>query len=718
MSKMILEIGVEELPAIPLISELPNIKAKIAKILEKYRLDCEFSFFYTPRRLVITSNSFPASQKAQKISLFGPPLSVAFKDGKLSAAGSGFLKKCGLDSIKNQTTKLKSESGEEFSLPFEIKISKKDEKECLFFEKEAQCLASSELLGDICRDFLDSLSFGKTMRWGDLDFNFIRPVRWICALFDGQEVRFSAYGVEARAITYVHRNIDFSGINVPGHTEYFRILDSGNVILDQNVRKARILEQIENIEQENAVRVEIDPDLLDEVVAITEFPTALFGSFEQRFLELPQEVIITSMKVNQRYFAVFKDKKITNGFVVVANALANDFSEIVAGNEKVLRARLYDALFFYRNDLKNGLNPAPLANVAFMDKLGSMLDKVKREEKIAAILGEIFSSQLSAEISNPSLKDELLAQAAHLAKADLLSEMVYEFTELQGIMGSYYAKAAGLSEKIALAIKEQYLPNSEDGALPSSLFSAIIALCSKLDSMCALFSIGKIPSGSRDPFALRRAAVGVIKIALEFNLHFDLSIILNKLAPLYKAFDLGLLENFILERLEGILEVNPSILRAVLATNEKDLLEISLKAQALQNALKAANSETLGQLFKRIGNITKEVELNSALLIKKEFLLASEEIELYENFEKIVRDFGIVDSIKSSAKSIESSKKDSIDYEKLLNALLGLENNLARFFDKVLVNAPEAHFRDNRKNLLARIYKAFLSVADIKEITL
>ncbi|WP_301051414.1 glycine--tRNA ligase subunit beta, partial [Helicobacter rodentium] len=573
----------------------------------------------------------------------------------------------------------------------------KEGKEILYCQKQAPQIPAINLLEQIIKDFLESLHFGKTMRWGSLKESFIRPISWILCLLDNKLVPLNLYGVESKAQTFVHRNISFEPYDIQNIPNYFDILCHNGVILDQNKRKEKILAEIQQIEDTKGIKVELDSELLEEIISITEYPTALFGEFSEHFLEIPAPCIITSMKVNQRYFATYKGERLYNGFVLVSNSLAQDSKAIIEGNIKVLRARLEDALFFYHNDLKAGFQPERLKEVIFVEGLGSMWDKTTRERKIIQILSQLFEQQLTEIEPNLALLTEILEQATTLSKADLMSEMVYEFTELQGIMGYYYAKALRYDDRVALAIKEQYLPNSEESVLPSNLISALVALAYKLDNLMGLFSVAKIPSGSRDPFALRRAANGVIKIILHFNLPFNLKTTLEKLAPLYQSFNLESLENFILERLDSTLEFNTSLLRAVLATGERDLVQIFQKLVALDSTLKNQDKNLLSQTFKRLANITKEVNLNSALEIKEHKLLAQEEIELYQAFNACV--------LKGE------------DYSARLESLLQLSPILDRFFDKVLVNAPDEDFKNNRKHLIAKIYKAFLEIADIKEIS-
>ncbi|CAM2845380.1 glycine--tRNA ligase subunit beta [Helicobacter burdigaliensis] len=680
-TSLLLEIGIEEIPAIPFLKELPNIPTKFHSILKQYRLDCDFSFFYTPRRLVILSNNFKKEQDSQTLEFFGPPKNIAFKDNAPTNAALSFFKKC--------------EISQE-----EATFTNKDGKEVLYCKKEAKKLPSSELLGQIVYEFLKSLEFGKTMRWGEEKEAFIRPIRSILALLEDNLVPIYAYGVHSKPYTFVHRSISYEPKEVQSLQEYLKTLQENCVILNPKEREEKILKEIKEIEAINNIKVELDEELLEEIVAITEYPTALFGEFEERFLEIPTPCIITSMKVNQRYFATYKEESLHNGFIVISNSLAKDFSQIIQGNAKVLRARLEDALFFYHNDLKKGLNPESLKSVTFIEGLGSMWDKTQKEREIVKILSEVFKAKLTETYQDFGLTQEILDQASLLSKADLMSEMVYEFTELQGIMGYYYAKAARFDERVAIAIKEQYLPNSEESAMPSNLISALIALSYKLDNLLGLFSINKIPTGSKDPFALRRAANGIIKIILHFNLHFDLKVILLKLKHLYKDFDINLLENFILERLESTLPFNSSLIRAVLNSNERDLLLVFLKLSALNSALEIQDKNALTQTFKRLSNITKDVDLQSSLEIIEEKLTASEEIELY-----------------NALKSYQTQDLSKEDYQKKLELLLGFAPILDRFFDKVLVNAPDVIFKNNRKHLIARIYKEFLEIADIKEIS-
>jgi glycyl-tRNA synthetase beta chain len=668
---LLIEIGVEELPAVPLLKELKNIEKKYADILEKNSLMCEFEFYYTPRRLVIWHNEFPTSQADSVEEFFGAPMAVAYKDSKATPAAEGFARKCGV------------------SLE-EIGSAEKDGKEVLYYKKDVQGRASSELLGEMLQAWISSLDFGKSMRWGSSSESFIRPIRWVNVLLEDALVDVELFGVKSAKHTFVHRISNFDATPVSGAKEYFETLKKGGVTLYPEQRRENILTAFAILENTHGIIIEIDEDLLDEVVAITENPTPLLGSFDEAFLRLPPEVIIVSMKEHQRYFPVFENGKLINKFVVVSNALTNDFSKVVEGNERVLRPRLADGLFFYDNDLKNGLSTQALEKVAFFKGLGTVADKIKREEKIASVLFDIYK---------PEAKKEDLIRAISLAKADLSSEMVYEFTELQGLMGAYYAEAQGENAEVATAIREQYLPDGEESALPSTPLSAIVAMSIKLDTLLALFSVNQIPTGSRDPFALRRAVNGLLRITKEHNMAFDIFKTLTMLSKGYEKIDMQKLESFFLERVKQYFKVNPSIVEAVLASGERELLSLGKKIEALANLVDSEGFAEVSSTFKRVANITKDIDLNAALIVNEKLFENAAEGALFARYTTV------------SANAYTS-------YEEELDALLGLKPELDNFFEDVMVNAEDEAVRNNRKSLVASIYKSILKIADIKEVSI
>ena len=450
---LLIEIGVEELPAIPFLKELPNIEKKWTDILEKNRLLCDFDFYYTPRRLVLWHRNFELSQEDSIVEQFGAPIKIAFKDGEPTGAALGFAKKCGVD--LSQLDKIDQGKGE-----------------VLYFKKEVKGMNAKDLLNTMVNEFINSLNFGKSMRWGSRTDSFIRPIRSLSILLGEEIVDAELFGVKSSNFSFAHRMVSYEPFTYSFAGDYFCKLDKNGVILYPEERKEKILSQMKDIEARHSVKIDIDEELLEEVVAITEYPTALIGKFDVEFLELPEEVIVTSMKEHQRYFAVYKDDKLTNNFIVVSNSKTDDFGHIISGNEKVLRPRLADGMFFYKNDISNGLSNEGLKKLTFVEGLGSMYEKSEREAKIATYLANLLDVE----------KKELIEKAVMLSKADLMSEMVFEFTELQGLMGYYYAKLAGEDEAVYTALKEQYLPDGEDSELPSSTFSSIIALAYKLDN--------------------------------------------------------------------------------------------------------------------------------------------------------------------------------------------------------------------------------------------
>ena len=663
----IVEIGVEELPAIPLIKELGNIESKYRKILEDNKLDCEFEFFYTPRRLVFAHTNMKEKQDDYIQEFFGAPKSIAFKDGVLSNAGKSFIDKHNI-----------SES--------DIETIEKNNKEVLYYKKEIEGKRLSDLIEEILNKFLASLVFGKMMRWGRFEKSFIRPIRWILLKFNDETLKANCYGVDASDFSFPHRDVSYDSFEVSSSTKYMDLLAKNKIVLNQEDRYRIIKDDILKIEKKHNIVVGLDDDLLAEIVAITEYPQALLGSFDKDFLELPFEVVTTSMKEHQRYFDVYENDKLTNKFIVVSNSTCVNQDKIIMGNEKVLKARLEDAMFFYHNDIKKKLSNDGLENVVFVNKLGSIQDKVNRETKIVEILSSLLGED--SHISKRSIE---------LSKADLLSEMVYEFTELQGVMGYYYALNMGESEKVALAIKEQYYPLSEQGELPSNVHSAIVSIACKLDLIFALFSIKMIPSGSKDPYALRRASIGILRIIQEFELDIDLEDVFDKLSLIYDgSVDFKSIKKFFDERFVGFMDVNKSAINAVLATNESNFNQIIKKVNSLAKILSQDSFKKNFSFIKRISNIlSKDIHISE---IKSEWFETKYEHNLYDNFNKI--------------------KSQTFDtYFDKLEALFSLEVYLSEFFDNVLVNSDNEKIRINRISLLNEINLEFKKIADIKMIS-
>ncbi len=696
--ELLVEILVEELPAQALLNEYKEMPKKLHALFQKRALEVGIiEIFYTPRRLCLFIKDFPLLTQETKEEFFGPPVKIACnnedKTQGLNALGLGFYQKLGLKDHQHFQTAFKNN------------------KEVLYHAKIHAKQPTKDLIMPIVLEFLEGLNFGKSMRWGNVEKSFIRPIHNICVLFNGEnfnDIEVKEYGFKTKQATKAHQQEGFDFIQVDSPKAYFEVLEKNHVILDPKKREAKILQEIKELETKHNIIVEIDRDLLDEVVAITEYPSALLGEFDKAFLKLPSEIIITSMKENQRYFATFNQKSqesptLHNGFIVVSNAISKDKQKIIAGNQKVLKARLSDAVFFYENDLKKPLDNAPLESVVFVQGLGTLKDKMEREAIIAQYLTQKYAPSLNMPLEKAL---ELVSRAVRIAKADLLSEVVYEFSELQGIMGYYYALKQNENELVALSVKEQYLPASENAPLPSSVFSAIVALSLKLDSLFSLFSVGKIPSGSKDPFALRRLSFGLLKIIAHYGLRFDLKADLKNLfekVGVYQSFDLEILEKFLLERFNNLIDCNPSIIRSVLNTNERDIVKIIQKVKALKRFLddpkNAQKKELLFSAFKRLANINKDRNPNESSEFFISLFKESQEHALFEAFN-----------------AIKTSAFESLDSK--IEAYFGLYAPLEEYFKSVLVMDKDIEIQKNRKNFLWGVYQSFLEIGDIKEIAI
>ncbi|GAA7855932.1 glycine--tRNA ligase subunit beta [Helicobacter pylori] len=696
--ELLVEILVEELPAQALLNEYKEMPKKLHALFSKHALEVgNIEIFYTPRRLCLLVKDFPLLTQETKEEFFGPPVKIACnhqdKTQGLNELGLGFYQKLGLKDHQHFQTAFKNN------------------KEVLYHAKIHAKEPTKDLIMPIVLEFLEGLNFGKSMRWGNVEKSFIRPIHNICVLFNGENfngIEVKEYGFKTKQATKAHRQESFDFIQVDSPKAYFEVLEKNHVILDPKKREAKILQEIKELETKHNIIVEIDRDLLDEVVAITEYPSALLGEFDKAFLKLPGEIITTSMKENQRYFATFNQKSqesptLHNGFVVVSNAINKDKQKIIAGNQKVLKARLSDAVFFYENDLKKPLDNAPLESVVFVQGLGTLKDKMEREAIIAQYLTQKYALSLNMPLEKAL---ELIGRAVKIAKADLLSEVVYEFSELQGIMGYYYALKQNENELVALSVKEQYLPASENAPLPSSVFSAIVALSLKLDSLFSLFSVGKIPSGSKDPFALRRLSFGLLKIVAHYGLEFDLKADLKNLferVGVYQSFDLEVLEKFLLERFNNLIDCNPSIIRSVLNTNERDIVKIIQKVKALKRFLddpkNAQKKELLFSAFKRLANINKDRNPNESSEFSISLFKELQEHALFEAFN-----------------AIKTSAFESLDNK--IEAYFGLHAPLEEYFKSVLVMDKDIEIQKNRKNFLWGVYQSFLEIGDIKEIAI
>ncbi len=710
--EFLFELGTEELPALPLLKELGNILPKWNRAIAAAGLRGEFALDYTPRRIVISGD---VSERADDVAeeFIGAPRSVAVAaDGSWSTAAVKFAQKCGITTDELAFAQVKG-------------------KEVLYRRVVRAGGAARELLAGVAREFVAALHFGRSMRWGRGEFEFIRPVRNVILLLGDELIECEICGVRSRKAFLPHRSFGYAAVEFATRAEYFDKLAAHGVILQASKRREKILAEFAQIEANSNLTIERDEDLLAEVVAITEYPSAFLGGFEAEFLKVPSEAIILSMKENQRYFPVFDGGRLANKFVAVSNSHAPDIALICQGNERVLRARLSDAAFFYEQDLRAEFSPERLRGVSFMARLGSVYDKAVREARLARMLGEIYG------FAGGDLDE--LERAAMLSKADLTSAMVYEFTDLQGVMGSYYARAAGCSERVCAAISEQYLPKGESGELPSSKFSAVVALACKFDTLLALFAIGELPSGTKDPYGLRRAAAGVLRIVREVGVKFDLGGFLARAAAGYAefnaSFDVGGLKGFILERAAALSGASASVVNAVLrgeCGQDGEVLRLFDALAALDAVAKQASFRENFSTFKRVANILKDAggagagadfgaNFGAATGANSNLAGAGADFAAGANNGAT---FGAVNPALFEAPAEQALWADFCalgldlsDTASYLAALFGLKGAIDAFFDAVMINAKDERVRANRIALLGAIYAAFLKVADIKEIS-
>lgn len=701
---LLLEIGTEDLPAryvVPLAEALTQGIA--GGLLRRGVTAGETTTFATPRRIAVLIRGVSPQQPDQAIERTGPALAAALKDGQPTPAALGFAKSCGV----------------EFSA-----IGQKDGK--LHFTKTAPGRATAELLPEIFEETLKQMDelVPKRMRWGSSDETFVRPVQWLLCLLGEDVVPLRRFGLESGRVTYGHRFHAPAAITLKSPADYAEQLRAASVWSDVAERKAEIRRQIEAEAARVGGHARITEDLLDEVTALVERPVAITGHFEQRFLELPPEVIVATVETNQRYFTVFSDAaktQLTNAFITISNIESRDVAQVITGNERVVRPRLTDALFFWQQDLKQPLSAygEKLDAVTFQKDLGSTGAKVARVAALAArIAGEIGADVTAAQ------------RAASLCKNDLVTKMVYEFPELQGLMGGYYAAKSGESAAVATAIREHYLPTQQGTPIPSTREGQIVALADKLDTLAGIFAIGQKPTASKDPFALRRAALGILRICIEGGLPLDLRDMLKAAldaqpAGKRDAKTLSELWDFVLNRFVGLcsdrlwqldaenLEKDIGDERSVVTVKDWPVTEIVQsvaelgvaspldlikRAEAVFYFLRLPPAKALAAANKRIRNILKQAGSVTSAVDAARFE--------HEAERALFAKLGEVEALNAS----------TIDYTAQLVNLAALREPVDAFFDGVMVNAEDAAVRANRLALLARLDRACRSVADLSQL--
>lgn len=675
----LVELGTEELPpkSLRLLAEafLKGIQQGLKEAELTYG-DCRY--FATPRRLAVIIEALQEQQLDRNQIIEGPPQKVAFSaDGSPTQAALGFARKCGVNLTEIDQTGAK-----------------------LRYIQLVKGQTTKNLLPNIVKTALDSLPIPKRMHWAATTEEFVRPTQWLVMLLGEQIVECEMLTQHAGHESRGHRFHNPEPVYISSPQSYVEDLKAAHVIVDFAERKELITRRVIELAEENKGHAIIPNDLLEEVTALVEWPVPLLCSFEDRFLSVPQEALISTMQDNQKYFCLLdKRGKLLPLFITVANIVSNDPSQVIEGNEKVVRPRLSDAEFFFKKDIKQPLIEFNdrLKHVIFQAKLGTVLDKTIRVSQLAGKIANIIGADV-----------DKAKRAGLLAKADLATEIVGEFPEMQGIAGYYYALASGESNDIALAINEQYMPRNMGGELPSTLVGSALAIADKLDTLVGIFGIGMFPSGNKDPYALRRAALGILRILLDNQLELNLADMVTESIKLYgecldnpqtgqQVFD------FIFDRLRARYEdegINLTTYNAVRALKPSSPVDFEERVRAVENFRKLPEAQALSFANKRVYNILEKVDQTKIPLTVNSALLQDEQEKTLftqsQKFEEIV------------PKLIAQR-----EFFKALENLASLQVFLEDFFEHVFVNVDDNLVRANRYALLARIRRLFLGIADI-----
>ncbi|HDP69962.1 MAG TPA: glycine--tRNA ligase subunit beta [Actinobacteria bacterium] len=689
---LILEIGTEEMPSAAIYAGNEQLKDIATKLFGENKLSFfEIRTYGTPRRLILQVIGLESRQREEKIEIKGPPAKIAFaNDGMPTAAAEGFAKSQG---IKVSNLKIKETS--EGTYAYVIKKEKGKE--------------TAKILPKILPDLISSISFLKSMRWQGDTTRFVRPVRWILALYGEEVIRFSFGDLVSGNLTWGHRFFVNNPIEIKGCETYFPSIKKAKVVVDKEERERIIRDDIRGLLKEGSERVVLNPKTLAEVINLVESPHAICGTFLNDYLALPREVLTTAMESHQRYFPVEGvDSKLKSKFIVVHNGDPSYDDIIRRGHERVLSARLADAKFFFEEDGKMPLKDRieDLKGVVFQEKLGTIYGKVKRVEK----LSEFIAERLKVE----KLTKDYAKRAAYLSKADLVTAMVIEFPDLQGTMGREYALLSGENEVVAKGIFEHYLPRHSDGILPETSVGNIVSIADKIDSIVGCFSVGFLPTGSEDPYALRRQAQGIISIVLNKKLNLLLTELFDFSFEQFKVegvkFNQGKedvlkeLQNFFLARLkQQFLNVGfrYDVIDAVLAAGLNNMSVLREKVKVMSKYRDEVLMKDLFTAFIRCKN----------LAVSKVGMLVDE--KLFEQEEEKVLFSVVLLSERDIKKAFEVD-----NYEKVMKILAELRPAVDKFFDEVLVMAKEKELKNNRIKLLNKCVQVFESVADFSKLAI
>jgi glycyl-tRNA synthetase beta chain len=715
MPNFLLEVGTEELPASFVDNAIAQWRSRIPQTLADNNLTVDAIEVYgTPRRLAVLIKGLPSRQPDRDEEIKGPPAQAAFKDGKPTKAAEGFAKKQGveLDALEIRPT---------------------DKGEFVFVRVSYPGRPVAEILTELVPEWIFGLEGKRFMRWGDGDLKFSRPIVWLVALLDAEvlpiQIENSSETIQSDRISWGHRVLHPEPISIPQATDYVSCLRSAFVDVDVEQRSAKIQEQVNAIAQQLNGSVTTYPELLEEVTNLVEWSTAVVGKFDSEFLNLPPEVITTVMVSHQRYFPIFQVgthscASLLPNFITISNGDPARSDIIAAGNERVIRARLADGQFFYKTDLAKPLESylLQLEKVTFQEDLGSVGDKVGRIIKI--------TQQINEQLQLDREERHQIERAASLCKADLVTQMVYEFPELQGVMGQKYALASGESETVATGIFEHYLPRNAGDRLPETLAGQVVGIADRLDTIVSIFGLGMLPTGSSDPFALRRAANAIVSITWSANLPINIYQLLKQTAidfvknyPKTKLDNLlQQLQEFFIQRIRTLLQeerqIDYDLVNAVLGESDaeyglralQDLLDVRDRALFLQSI---RNNATLDKIYETVNRSTRLAaqgdldftQLQPENLVKPELFQKPSEQAFYDALLQLVPQ--------------TQAARESRNYQQLVNALIQIAPTVSNFFDgeqSVLVMDSDLKIRRNRLNLLGLLRNHARVIANFGEI--
>ncbi|MDD5760062.1 MAG: glycine--tRNA ligase subunit beta [Desulfobulbaceae bacterium] len=685
--QLIFEIGTEEIPAGYLMPAVEALKKNLTAGLSALGLSFDsVNCAATPRRLVVWVDSLLSRQPDRVEEFMGPPKKAAYDaNNHPTKAAEGFAKSRGAEVA-------------------DIQIVTTAKGEYLMLRQEQKGQETKQLLPELLAEMIKSVPFPKSMRWGATKTTFARPIQWLLALYDGQAIPFSVEGVgDTAAITYGHRFMAPQPIAVRDFDHYLAALRQQHVLVDPNERKAMVVKEITQAAQEAGGHILPDEELVETVANLVECPYAICGTFDQKFLDLPKDALITSMREHQKYFAVVDDQgKLKANFIAINNTKVKDAVLGAEGHQRVLRARLEDGLFFFKADQQVPLvnRVADLQGIVFQNKLGTMLEKTERLQALAAGLAETLAPALV----------EKVRRAAWLAKADLLTAMVNEFPSLQGAMGRDYARLNGEDEDVAVAIHEHYMPVRADSALPNSVIGAIVGIADRIDTIAGCFGIGQVPTGSTDPFGLRRQALGLIRTIEHQGFILSLQALTSAALGLYGdklSEDRTLAQANIMEFIKGRYAndqaakgISAEAVEAAVSVKFDAIIDCNMRIKALLAISAQPSFSLLASAFKRVMNIVKD---HQGVTVDQTLLTDEAEKTLHLTL-SVVR--------QEAQPLIEQG-----DYESALLVILKMKEPVDLFFEKVMVMSEDSLVRQNRLSLLAAIKELFLQIGDFSKFS-